>query len=273
MNDTSSIRKMALLLLLILTFTGCDTVDPGTEEQQAPAVIPQEAFALDLNIFEREPAADKNGAAFTNWLSATVRAGVATYIGHAILEVPHELTSAIQHVPPVYNENAFVWAADTLVDGQLYAIALKAQIADNFVDWQMKVTGVIEETGVTFENFQLYNARTYTDADEGTFQVYFPTEAGSQQVMDGAYEISDETGQTLSFSIPQEVEDIGGSAVIFNNYNDQITLDLTGPLGGKHFIEWDTVTGAGSLTADDYNNGEKACWDETLQNVECEVVS
>ncbi|MFK7843708.1 MAG: hypothetical protein AB8G77_00300 [Rhodothermales bacterium] len=273
MNDTSSIQKIALLLLLIITFTGCDTVDPKTEDQQAPAVIPQEAFALNLDIFQQETPANKNSAAYTNWLSATVRAGVATYIGQAILEVPFELTAAIQHVPPVYNENAFVWAADTLVDGQLYGIALKAQIADNFVDWQMKVTGVVDETGVTFENFLLYSARTYTDADEGTFQVYFPTEAGSQQVMDGAYEINDEAGQTLSFNIPQDVEEIGGTAAIVNHYNDQVTLDLTGPHGGKHFIEWDTVTGAGSLIADDYNNGEKACWDETLQNVECEVVS
>ena len=273
MNDTSSFRKLASMLLLLLAFTGCDTVDPKAEDQQAPAVIPERAFALNLGVFEQEAPANKNNGAFTNWLSAALRAGVAIHITHAILHVPFELTKAIQQVPPVYNDNGFIWAADTLIDGQHHGIALKAQKADNFVDWQMKVSGIIDETGVSFENFLLYNARTYTNANEGSFQVYFPVEAGSQQVMEGSYEVIDETRHTLSFNIPQDVDEIGGASAIFNRDGDWITLDLTGPLGGTHLIEWNETTGDGSLTASDYNNGEKACWDVTLQNVECEVAS
>ncbi len=278
MNDTSVIRNLAAFLFLIITFTGCDTVDPHTEAPQAPAVIPEQAFALNLGVLEQDSSArainaGKNGDAFTNWLSATIRAGVAVHITHAILEVPFELTKAIQQVPPVYNEHAFIWAADTLIDGQRHSIALKAQQANNYVDWQMKVSGVIDETGLSFDDFLLYNARTYTDAHEGTFQIYFPVTSGTQQVMDGSYEVIDESRHTLTFSIPQGVEDIGGSSAVFDKDGAWITLDLTGPLGGTHLIEWNTETGEGSLTAQDYNNGEKACWDTALQNSPCPVGS
>ena len=273
MHNNFATRKLAVLALLIFLFTGCDTVDPASETDEAPAVIPQEAFALNLGVMEQEAPASKNGAAYANWLNATIRAGVAIHITHAILEVPFELTKAVQHVPPVYNENAYIWSTETFIDEQRHSIALKAQNSDEFINWQMKVSGVDEESGLAFEDFLLYSARTYKDVNEGSFQVYFPVESGSQQVMDGTYNVVDEEEHTLTFSIPDGVEDIGGSSAVFDHLEDQITLDLTGPLGGRHLIEWNETTGAGSLTADDYNNGEKACWDEELKNTPCDVAS
>ncbi len=270
MNDTSITRKIVALLLFVMAFAGCETVDPKSDELEVPAVIPEEAFSINLDVFEREVPAGKHGKAYTNWLSAVLRTGTAVYIGHAILHVPFSLTAAVQQVPPVYQGGAFVWAADTLIDGQEHAVQLKAQLAETYIDWQMQVTGVIDETGVTFENFLLYRARTQTDVNEGTFQVYFPVETGSQQVMDGSYEVIDEMDHTLTFSIPQDVDDIGGSSAVFDRDGLFVTLDLIGPLGGTHLIKWNTETGEGSLIAPDYNNGEEACWDETLRNVPCE---
>ena len=276
MKDKSIIRNLTLILCTVLAFSGCDTVDPVSTTPESPVVIPEDAFTLDLNVFAEETAATeagKSNAAITNWLNAAIRAGVATHVTHAILDVPFKLTRAIQHVPPVFVDGAFVWAADSLIDGQLHAIYLEARVIDNYVDWEMQVTGVMEETGVSFENFVLYTARTYTDAMEGNFQIYFPVETGSQMVMDGSYEKVDTTGKTLEFTIPAEVEDIGGASAFFNQSGEQITLELVDPSGGTHLMEWSRRTHAGSLTASDYNNGERACWNESLQNVECEVAS
>lgn len=272
-NDTMTIRNISALLLFLFVFAACDTVDPKPADQEAPAVIPEAAFAMNFELFEREQPANKGNANFTNWLNAVVRAGVAVQITHTITHVPFALTKAIQQVPPVYNEGAYVWAADTLVDGQLHAIQLKARTFDSYVDWEMKVTGEVEETGVILDNFVLYTARTYTNATEGTFQIYFPIETGSQQVMDGSYMVTEDMEHSISFTIPRDVEEIGGSSAVFSHKDDQVTLDLTGPLGGEHLIEWNEITGEGSLTATDYNNGEKACWDETLRNAECTEIA
>ncbi len=272
MKNTSIIRNLAFIILTIFAFTGCDTVDPASETTEAPAVIPEDAFSLDLNVFADGPVAGKSEA-YTNWINAAVRAGIATEVTHVILDVPHKLTRAIQQVPPVFADGAFVWAVDSLVNGQLNSIHLQARAVDNYVDWEMRLTGVVEETGVEMNDFVLYNARTYTDAMEGTFQIYFPLESGSQMVMDGRYEKENTTGKTLEFTIPAEVEDIGGAAAHFNQNQDQITLDLTAPNGTTHLMEWNRRTHAGSITATDYNNGDRACWDETLQNVACEVAS
>ena len=34
-------------------------------------------------------------------------------------------------------------------------------------------------------------------------------------------------------------------------------------------ITWDEVTGAGSIQVPDYNDGERACWDEDQDDIEC----
>ena len=273
MNDTYLTRKLALLLLLLFAFTGCDTVDTGNEEPVAPTVIPEAAFAMNLTSVDQAESAGKQGDTFSHWFNAAVRASIATHVTYAILHFPVEMTAAVQDVEPVYNGNAFVWTAETMVEGRRLAIDLRARTNGNAVEWDMKISGVIEESGVYLENFLLYSAVTQTDAQEGTFQVYFPTEAGSQKVLDGSYNIDEATGETLAFDIPADVEDIGGSSASFNHNEDYVTLHITGPLGGNHLIEFDEITNAGALTADDYNNGEKSCWDTDLKNTTCEPAS
>ncbi|MEM8486095.1 MAG: hypothetical protein AAF564_11135 [Bacteroidota bacterium] len=273
MNDTYIARKLAVLLILLLTFTGCDTVDTGNEEPVAPAVIPEAAFAMNLSSVDQDESASKQGDAFSHWFNAAVRASIATHVAYAILHVPVEMTAAVQGVEPVYNGTAWVWTAETMIEGQRNAIDLRARPNGNAVEWDMKISGVIEETGQYLENFLLYTAVTQTDAQQGTFQVYFPTESGSQKVLDGSYNIDEATGETLAFDIPADVEDIGGASAIFNHNDDYVTLDLMGPEGGNHLIEWDELTNAGALTADDYNNGEKSCWDTDLKNTACEPAS
>ncbi len=133
----------------------------------------------------------------------------------------------------------------------------------------MRISGIDDETGNYLEDFVLYTAQTGTQSSNGTFAVFFPINGVSRQVMDGAYDVVSETESTLSFSIPEGIEDIGGVSAVYGTDGIWTTLKLTGAEGNTHFMEWNTETHEGAITATDYFNGEKGCWDSNLLNTEC----
>lgn len=267
MKTTIHYRFALPVLLFATMMIGCDTVDPNTETP--PQALPEAAFSLDLDFFEQNQAAGKNNEAFSHFVAAAFRVVVATHVTHTILYYPVTLTAAIQQVEPVMEGDSFVWKADTLVNGQKHGVELRATPRNNAIHWEMYVSGVIEETGLVFEDFLLYEADTGIEVNQGTFQVYLPVEEGSLHVMNGDYDVVGETEHTLSFRIPSEVEDLGGAQAAFHRNGAWHTLDLTAPDGSTHYIEWNEETHEGSLTASDYNNGEKSCWNSALMNTDC----
>ena len=270
MNTTFLTKTSLLLFLCVWVLVGCDTVDSGSNEEAAPTVLPAEAFALDLDMFGTQ--ASKSNQENSHYVAAVWRVGVATVITGTILYYPAVLTEAIQEVEPIVNEDTYIWSSITQVNGRDHGVELRARLDGEFIDWIMRVSGLDDETGQYLEKFVLYEASTGILSNSGTFEVFYPKDGGSLKVMDGSYIVEDENNHTLEFSIPVQVEDIGGSVGIYNHAETINSVDLTGPLGGNHFIEWNNQTNAGSLTADDYNEGERACWDSELQNVECEGV-
>ena len=275
MKDTTITTFGAFLFACVLLLTGCDAASVS-EDTTAPAVLPAEAFALDLNIFQSAEASKMAGYEAgehtqhsSHYIAAVWRVSIATLITGSILFYPAILTEAVQHVEPVIQDDAYVWAADTLINGQRHGVELRARLIGDDVDWNLFVSGVDEESGMYFENFLLYNARTGITSEMGTFDVFFPVNGGSQQVMDGSYAVTSEQTHTLSFSIPEGVEDLGGASATYEVDGIYVTMELTGAEGDRHVVEWNEETNEGSLTADDYNEGQKSCWNTNYANVDC----
>ena len=258
------------IIICLLTAIGCDSMDPIAETEIAPKVLPEAAFALDVDFFDRADEAGKNTHAFTNFFNAAVRVGVATHVTHHILYYPVTLTQAVQKIEPVQENGSFIWAADTVIAGQKHGVSLTARVDSDVINWQMYVSGVDSSNGLVFEDHLLYEADTDINSQTGSFDVYAPTETGSLHVMNGSYDVSDDQNHTLTFTIPSGVEEIGGASATFQHTAPWYTLDITDPSGGSHFIEWNRETHVGSLTATDYNNGEKSCWNAALMNTECQ---
>lgn len=77
----------------------------------------------------------------------------------------------------------------------------------------------------------------------------------------------------LTFSIPETNPnpDAHGAEVYYMADGNTREFDFQEPTPSQnHFIEWNAATSVGSITAWNYNNGERACWDENLDNVTCE---
>ena len=261
-------NKIGLFLFVIVfALAGCDSIESNSTEEDAPAVIPAEAFSVDLDMFG--PQANKGTYESSHYIAAVWRVSVATVITGTILYYPSALTKALQEVDPVVNGDTYIWAVETTVAGRPHSAELRARLDGPAIDWEMRMTGIDDETGNYLENFVLYEATTGIVSNNGTFEIFYPKNGESLKVMDGAYDVAEDGTHTLEFSIPSNVEELGGAKAIFSNGGITNTLDLTGAEGLNHFIEWNTQTDEGALTADDYNNGTRSCWNAERQNADC----
>ncbi|MEZ4701279.1 MAG: hypothetical protein R2834_13160 [Rhodothermales bacterium] len=270
MKSTSYTFRTVLLAALLLFVAACDTVE-SEPEPVAPEALPEAAFSMDLSLFNGGP--NKTSAQGTNFLAAAIRVLVVNTGIYGVLYVPAQVTHAAQLVDPVWNGEAFVWAADTLVNGQSDGFELTARPDGNAITWEMRVSGYDEHNNLRFDDFLLYEARTGLSSNEGTLAIIYPTQEGPIRVLDASYTIVDEADDnTVRFSIPVEVPEVGGMKATYRQEGAWFTLDVTEPDPAKrHIMRWNSETNEGSIQAYDFNNGEEACWDASLQNVACPV--
>ncbi len=273
MNSLFYTLRFALFAVLLIVVAACDTVEPS-DTPDAPAVIPEAAFAVDLALFDAgsDVSASKSAEA-SNYLAAAIRVLVVNTGVRSMLFVPAAVTKAAQRVDPVWDGRAFVWAADTLYGDVAEGFALTARPEADAIFWEMRVTGNIPENDLRFDDFLLYEARTGLNSDEGTFDIYYPTHQGSLHALEGSYALTDDgSNNTLRFAIPREVPDAGGLEAIYGQQGPWLSLDVTEADPDKwHYMRWNHRTHEGSIEAYDYNNGEKACWNAALQNIDCPV--
>ena len=71
-------------------------------------------------------------------------------------------------------------------------------------------------------------------------------------------------------SVPASAERHAGDSVRYEAENAQrVFLWTQATEGQEHLVIWNAVTRAGSITATNYNDGQKACWNENLDHDDC----
>ena len=267
-----------------------------TEEPPPPAppIFPSEVFLLDLSLFETSPGKLSSDATytsspgnFTNFLAAALRAGAVTVINGTILTPPAIFTGALadaepQYVPPENDsdEPAFIWEKDNVELGtssnglRLVATINKentpADTNNAGIDWNLFVTGIEDNRGQPAQDFLMLDARTNVSTLTGNLELSYPRDGASALTMIGEYTLDpDNSFYSLAFSVPDEIRIVGGLATTITRDNTLNSLDIMTKEGVKQLIQWDETTSLGSITSDDYNNGQRACWNEELRNVPC----
>ena len=306
---TQSLHSISsLFFLLIFVLAGCDSMGPETntnpEQPQpfvpeeppppAPPIFPSEVFLLDLSLFETSPGKHSSDATytsssgnFTNFLAAALRAGAVTVINGTILTPPAIFTGALADAEPVYVEPentseapSFVWEKDNVKLGTtMNGLRLVATInkentpADTNnagIDWHLFVTGIEDNRGQPAQDFLMLDARTNVSTLTGNLELSYPRDGASTLTMIGEYTLDpDNNFYSLAFSVPDEIRIVGGLATTITKDNTLNSLDIMTKEGIKQLIQWDETTSLGSITSDDYNNGQRACWNEELRNVPC----
>ena len=308
MKTRSLYSISALFFLVIFVLAGCDSVGPETNTNQeppppvvteeppppAPPILPSEIFWLDLSLFEASPgklASDATYANssenFTNFLAAALRAGAITVINGTILTPPAIFTGALADVEPVFVEPeegsveaSFVWEKNNVELGttstglRLVATINQENTAADTnnagIDWNLFVSGIEDNRGQPAQDFLMLDARTNVTTLTGNLELSYPRDGASTLTMAGEYTLDpDNSFYSLAFSIPEGIRIVGGLSTTITKDNALSSLDITTNSGIKQLIQWDETTSFGSITADDYNNGQRACWNGELRNVPC----
>ena len=130
---------------------------------------------------------------------------------------------------------------------------------------------VSRQQPTVLDQFRWYEGQSQIDGTTGYWIFYDETSPDDdiQKVrIDWTY--NEETDRELTITNIHEGNAHNGSWIKYTVDGDDVTLlyfDATTDVQVE--ISWNRVTKAGYLIDPNYDNGEKSCWNEQLQNIDC----
>jgi hypothetical protein len=249
-----------LAAALALVLAACDSSGPDG----APDVIAPAAFSVDLDAFPDDGA--RVGAEAT-FLTAAGRVGVVSGIVGLNLVLPERATRAATRVAPEPDStgDAFLW--DTTVDvfDNDVQIRLTGDPDGGQVDWTLMTENLSDDA--EDGPFTYYTAETSFDGREGSWRLFNPDADGP--VLTATFDVDDTP--EITFAVP-EGRPQAGATVRYETDGDVQTFEFEDASGTETLVRWNTVTRAGSIEADDVDGGDRACWDEDLDDVACDEI-
>lgn len=260
-----SFLRPALALALVGALAACDSADSGGDggggAAAPPTPIALAAFDAGTDAFPDAAASAAGKSAGLTYANAAVRVGVVSTIVGLNLVLPTLATEAATRRAPELVDGAFVWSNTVEVLGAPVDVRLTGDPSGSLVDWTLETA----PSGEPF--FTFYTARTTLDGRDGDWSLFKPDADGS--VLTADFDADSQTDREITFAVPAG-NDGAGSEVTYRVDGTTQVFDFTKqPEGTRALIEWDLGTRAGSITADDYNDGERACWDTNLDDVAC----
>ena len=248
--------RPALLALVVFAVAGCDSADA---DDRPPTPISAAAFEAGADAF---PDAARTSADRENYTQAAVRVGVVSTLVGLNLVLPQIATEAVTGDTPEVVDGLWVWETIEDVLGTPVALRLTADADGSEVDWRLTSQNLGDSRN---EAFTYYTATTSTDGRTGSWRLFLPDQDGV--VLTADFDVRDD--REVTFAVPAG-RDAGGTSVRYRTEGPAQTFDLARqPEGQRSLVRWDLLTGAGSITADAYNGGARACWDRQLRDVDC----
>jgi len=265
MNRSLATRVLPCLLLLLSLLTGCDSNAPE-ENDTPPPVIPSEAFTIQTELF----AGSASKAAGAHFINAALRVWPASLALSAHLIVPAVVTAAaLDAGEPALENGTFIWTSTAQTEQNNLSFSLSGKPEGSYIDWTMRIQWTNPDTDET-EEFTLFTAQTDPNSKSGTWSLYYPFDGTPLNVLNAEYAITSETKKEIEFSIPEGVETYAGSTVRYSQDGDVRTFYwFQSDENQTHTISWNQETKVGSIISTSYNDGEKACWGPSLEDIPC----
>lgn len=256
---------LAILLTFALTWAGCDSAGEDTPGP-APEPLSAEAFTLQADLFNT--GTGKTAGQKAHFTAAALRVWPVSAILVANLVVPVAVTGAAVQTAPVFEDGHWTWTNTTTIDRKNYTFTLQATPVASGIDWSMFITAESSQTGPAYDHFELYTAHTTLTGESGTWHLFYPLEGERIPVLDAEFDLGG-TEKVFTFSIPPGQEHAGDSVRYESTGDDRRFLWQQVAEALSHDVAWNALTRAGSIVATNYNGGDKACWDENLEDADC----
>jgi hypothetical protein len=186
----------------------------------------------------------------------------------AIVTPPAAAIDAATHsIPSPQSDGSWIWTY-TFVDGEKEVVLrLRGLPQDDGVVWQMFVTALSEDPPL---DKALWFEGIARSADDGEWILRDLAQTDHPEVLKIEWEVTADNDRFLTFT------NINPASNEFDDSLAYSDVDALGSIvyhdaseGADLEIRWDQTTGAGSLRAPDYRNGERSCWDEHQDDVIC----
>lgn len=266
------LQKISVILLVgVFVITSCKDDPASLNNDQPPQLPTAESMQMDFSTFEnnqspKENVARKNGA---NFAQAAFRALIAKAIVNVNLAVPKVILEAASNAEAELNENEeWEWSYSRSAANATYEVRLIASRATgDEVTWQFFVTN----SDLNIEDKLFFSGVSNSDGTQGTWTYYnLLNSEGDEATSQIAWSVEGEDNVELRLEVLSDRNDLAGdfieytfdgtikNAIFYDASADEITE-----------LEWNIETKAGFIIAPDYNDGEKACWDENFDDVSC----
>ncbi len=275
------IFSLSLAIVLATVSIGCSEqpLRPEDDSKESPPLPPAESMQFDFSYFERDSRfptdpktalGDESSAAGFNWLNAAVR---VAYINVAIATAfapPALAWHAALSVDPIIEEDGtFLWTYYWKeAPGHTVQIDLRGRIEGVTIHWNLRVTD--DAADPPLDEFVWFYGESNITANSGYWIFHDLDEGTEVEVARIDWDYNAPLDRELVF------ENID---VASNDYGDRLTYRVDGTIFSITFfdaskdllsdITWNRQTGTGSLLVPDYNDGERACWDEQQDDTTC----
>jgi hypothetical protein len=262
----------ALLLVGSFIIMACDNGPTSMDNDEPPQLPPVESMETDFSVFdnnENKIATEKQNN--INFAQAAARALLIKSIVDLNLAIPRVLLKAASNAEVEFNEDGeWEWRFTKQAGNSTYEVRLLAtRESEDEINWQFFITN----SSLGIDNRLFFSGTSNGDGTQGTWTYYDLQSSEEQPVSTIEWTITDEDDISLRLEILSNR---------FNNEGDVIEYTFDGTVKYLNYldagddemteIEWNTETKAGFLIAPNYNNGEKACWDENLQDISCSEI-
>lgn len=257
--------KRALIVLTVIAtgIVSCDSTNSGSENP--PQMPPAESMSADFSEMDNANSKTAAKQAESNFNTAFVVTAVAKAIVQANAAIPRALLTAASNQEAEFTgEGSWEWYYSATENGNSYGVKLTAEAGTgNEVDWKFYVTN--SQQG--WDNQLFVSGTANREATSGTWTYYDLSNGEEAAVTTWA---KAEGSQSLTLEVLSDRNDKEGDRLEYTFENDVKTLILLDASeGNTTTISFNVNTYTGFIISPDYNNGEKSCWDENLNNVSC----
>jgi hypothetical protein len=257
------------IAVLALALWGCSDSPNEPAKARAPELPPAESMRLDLSAFSPEDVgpAPKSQFKFNFW-NAQIRVAILNVAVAMVVAPPAAAIDAATHsIPSLQPDGAWIWTYTYVNGEEEVVLRLRAIREDEAVLWQMFVTALGEDPPI--DRVLWFEGRT-RGQDNGEWTLHDFTKPGDPAVLHIDWEVDADNDRFLTFEIINPGQPEYGDRLMFSDVGTLASILLEDASSGDEWdIRWDQSTGTGSLKVPDYNNGERACWDEHQDDVAC----
>ncbi|MCI0513753.1 hypothetical protein L0128_11110 [candidate division KSB1 bacterium] len=263
---------LSVVLLISLCFVNCSEKNPVAPEQ-SPVLPPVASMKIDLAYFQQGGLAKAiANTPKNNFLNA---AGRVVFLNAAVvvtMSIPTAVFAAAVSQPMTWdaNDRKFHWIYTVTYQQMVFKADLAGWIDAQAGEavWEMYITNTAEP--LKLDHFLYYEGRSKLANTSGWWVIYnASTPTQKNKVLNLDWSVSATESKVVFTNV------MAGNA----GENDKLTYWVSGVDQKVNFwdnsanamleIYWETAKGTGYIIAPDYNNGQKACWDENQNDVTC----